>query len=248
VAFDDLALDALFTDEPARRPRLPAVGRVVSWFGAQDATFRRRLGGLVPDTVVVPSVQAGRPVWEHLLATVGAPATGEWCAPLTAPEAMRALGRAARLAAGGEGPPPWLVVHPGAGGPAKRWPAEAFARVVTTLASRARCNVLVHVGPADAEAGAALRRHLGDGVVWLVEPALPALAGVLAGAALFLGNDSGVSHLAAALGVPSVVLFDPRHLDWRPWWAGTGVRTVTMSQMVAAEVDAVLADLERRLR
>ena len=247
VAFDALGLDALFGEDGARAPRLPAAARVVSWFGARDPVFRRRLASLVRDLVIAPSVEAGRPVWEHLLATIGAPA-GEWCAPIEVLAPMRALGVAARVAAGGHGPPPWLVVHPGAGSPAKRWPAEAFARVVTTLAARARLNVCVHVGPADAEAAAALRNHLGEGVAWLTEPTLEALAGVLADAALFVGNDSGVSHLAAALGVPSLVLFDPRHLDWRPWWSGAGIRTVTLSATLPAEVDAVIVELERKVR
>jgi len=246
IAFDDLGLDALFADDP-RVPRLPKGARVVSWFGARDPTYRRRLTALAPGAVIAPSVAAGTPVWRHLLGTVAAPA-GEWCTPIPAPPTLRALGEQARLAAGGHGPPPWLIVHPGAGSPAKCWPAEAFARVVTTLAARARMNVCVHVGPADAVAGAALRRHLGDGVVWLREPELPALAGVLAGAALFLGNDSGVSHLAAALGVPSSVLFDARHVDWRPWWVGAGVLSVRLTQMVTSDVDAVITDLEQRLR
>jgi len=246
VAFDALGLDALFTGDASRAPRLPSGARVVSWFGAREPVFKQRLLALAPDAVIAPSVEPGRPVWEHLLATIGAP-PGEWCAPIQAPGAVRGLGEQTRLAAGGHGPPPWLVVHPGAGGAAKRWPAEAFARIVTTLAARARMNVCVHVGPADAEAGAALRRHVGDGVVWLREPPLPALAGVLAGAALYVGNDSGVSHLAAALGVPSLALFDARHLDWRPWWRGAGVLTVTLTEVVAREVDAVIAELERRL-
>ena len=57
-----------------------------------------------------------------------------------------------------------------------------------------------------------------------------------------------IRHLAAALGVPSLVLFDARHLDWRPWWPGAGVRTVTLTAMVDEEVADVIADLEARLR
>jgi heptosyltransferase III len=196
---------------------------------------------------VAPSVGAGRPVWEHLLATVGAP-PGDWRAPLPASAALRALGAEALAAARMELPHPWLLVHPGAGGPAKCWPAAAFARVITTAAARARMNVIVHQGPADAAAAAALRRHLGAGVVWLVEPSLPALAGALAHAQLYLGNDSGVSHLAATLGVPSVVLFDPRHLAWTPWWIGAHVRTVTLAAAVEAEVEAVIGELLGLLR
>jgi ADP-heptose:LPS heptosyltransferase len=247
VALDALGLDALFTPGPDRRPRLPETSRLVCWLGARDPGFVQRLTDLVPGAVVAPSAVAGRPVWAHLLDTVGAP-PGDWRAAIAASPAVRAQGAEALAAARMELPPPSLVVHPGAGGPAKCWPAEAFARVVTTAAARARMNVIVHQGPADAAAGAALRRHLGAGVVWLVEPALPALAGVLAHAHAFLGNDSGVSHLAAALGVPSVVLFDARHLAWRPWWTGARARTVTLAATVDAEVDAVIEDLLGLLR
>ena len=144
-------------------------------------------------------------------------------------------------------PRPWLFVHPGAGSVAKQWPAEAFARAITTVAARARLNVLVHQGPADAAAVAALRQHLGDGALALVNPSLPALAGAIAHADLFLGNDSGVSHLAAALGVPAIVLFDVRLLDWRPWWPGARVRTVTLTQAVPEDVAAVVEELQRAL-
>jgi hypothetical protein len=219
----------------------------VSWFGARDPEFARRLAARAPGAIIAPSVQPGQSVWRHLLATLGAP-DGDWCGPIAASSALRALGEHARAAAGGHGPPPWLVVHPGAGSAAKCWPAEGFARVITTLAARARMNVCVHVGPADTAAATALRARVGDGVAWLREPALPALAGVLAASALYLGNDSGVSHLAAALGVPGVTLFDERHLDWRPWWAGAGVLPVTLTRVVEREVDAILGDLERRLR
>lgn len=247
VAFESLGLDTLFVDDAARAPRLPRPRRLVCWFGARDPIFVRRLVEVVPGAVVAPSVGNGGLVWEHLLATVSVTA-GEWCAPLVAPAAVRAAGASALAAAGADAPPPWLFVQPGAGGAAKCWPPEAFARTVATLAARKRMNVVVHQGPADAGAAAALRRHLGAGVVWLVEPALPALAGALAHASLYVGNDSGVSHLAAALGVPSLILFDARHQAWAPWWAGARTRTVTLTAALEPEVEAVTADLLEVLR
>jgi ADP-heptose:LPS heptosyltransferase len=247
VAFDALGLDALFVDDAALRPRLPPLARLVCWFGARDPVFVRRLTALVPGAAVAPSTGEGLPVWRHLLQTVGA-GPGEWCAPLAVPAAVRELGAAALAAAGAAAPPPWLFVHPGAGSAAKCWPAEAFARAVVTLAARARTNVVVHQGPADAAAAAALRRHLGDGVVWLVDPSLPALAGALAHAHAYLGNDSGVSHLAAALGVPALVLFDRRNLPWQPWWSGARVRTVTLTAVVAADLEGVVGELTGMLR
>jgi ADP-heptose:LPS heptosyltransferase len=247
VAFDTLGLDALFVDDPARSPRLPDLRRLVCWFGARDPVFLRRLTALVPDAVVAPSTPEGGLVWEHLLGTIGAP-SGEWCAPAAVPDRPWAEGARALAAAGCEGPRPWLVVHPGAGSAAKCWPAEAFARTITTVASRARVNVAVHAGPADHEATTALRRQIGAGVAWLVEPSLSTLAGALAHATIFLGNDSGVSHLAAALGVPSLALFDARHRAWRPWWPGARTRTVTLTDTVPEEVAGVVAELELMLR
>lgn len=247
LPFDTLGLDALFVDGTSRRPQLPAAGRVVCWFGARDPGFVRRLRALAPEAVVASATGDGRPVWSHLLATVVAP-PGDWRRPIAVPEAVRALGAETLVGAGAVGPPPWLVVHPGAGSPAKCWPAAAFARVVTTVAARARMNVLVHQGPADAAAAGDLRRHLGAGAVWLAEPALLALAGALAGAQAYLGNDSGVSHLAAALGVPALVLFGERHLAWRPWSAAARVQTVTLTEIVAAEVEAVADRLLGLLR
>jgi ADP-heptose:LPS heptosyltransferase len=104
-------------------------------------------------------------------------------------------------------------------------------------------NAYVHQGPADEAAAEALRRHIGRGVAWLVDPSLAALAGALARATVFVGNDSGVSHLAAALGIPSVILFDAGNLAWRPWATQAMVRTVSLARVDDAEVEAVVADV-----
>jgi heptosyltransferase III len=246
VDFDSLGLDALFVDEAASQPRLPDLSRLVCWFGARDAVFARRLKTLVPGAVLASSIGDGTAVWRHLLSTVAAP-DGAWCSALEIPEGLRADGVKALAEAGFDGPRPWLIVHPGAGSAAKCWPAEAFARVITILAARRRLNVIVHAGPADEAAAAALRRHLGAGVAWLMNPTLPTLAGVLAQATIYLGNDSGVSHLAAALGVPSLVLFDTRHLAWRSWASGARSRAVTLTDAVPDEIAAVVAQLEAML-
>jgi len=162
-------------------------------------------------------------------------------------EPVSALGAQTLAATGFDGPPPFLFVHPGAGSTAKCWPAEAFARTIATVAARSRMNTFVHEGPADGAAAGALRRHIGRGVAWIVEPSLPALAGALSRATVYLGNDSGVSHLAAALGIPSVILFAGANLPWRPWATNPSLWTVTMSQVVETEVEAVVADVRRLL-
>ncbi|HUK62720.1 MAG TPA: glycosyltransferase family 9 protein, partial [Dongiaceae bacterium] len=242
LPFEALGLDALFVADHHSVPRLPAVERMVCWFGAREPTFVRRLTEHVPGAVVAAWVREGECVWKHLLQTAGAPA-GEWCAPISASEGVRAEGARALAATGFDGPPPYLFVHPGAGSAAKCWPADAFARTIATVAARTRMNAFVHQGPADAIAAGRLRERIGDGVAWLVDPSLPALAGALTRATVFVGNDSGVSHLAAALGIPSIVLIDRRNLAWRPWAADASVRTVTLTETLEADVQAVIADV-----
>jgi ADP-heptose:LPS heptosyltransferase len=105
--------------------------------------------------------------------------------------------------------------------------------------------VLVHQGPADAEAAAGLRARLGEAAILLREPELPRLAGVLAAARAYLGGDSGVSHLAAAVGAPSVVLFPPAtRRRWAPW----SPTAVSLELTGAADdVERVIGALARAL-
>jgi len=256
VAFESLHLDALFGEEKIERGdaeplriflRPPAT--MVSWFGARDQDFVARLTALVPGAIVAPSSEAGRLVWQHLLATVSAPLeqADRWRTPVPVPARLTDEGRRAVLDAGWSGETPLVVVHPGAGGVSKRWPAEGFAAVLARLAARGGIMLAVHRGPADAEAVAALEARLRGPKIVLKEPSLPALAGLLGCATAYLGNDSGVSHLAAALGVPSVVLFTRDHLDWQPWAPDVAVLQVATSALDSADCDSVGAAMAARL-
>ncbi len=265
IAFESLHLDALFREEkielggaePLRiflrppsvqaGPAVPAA--IVSWFGSRDAGFVARLRALVPDAVVAPSSEAGRLVWQHLLATVRAPLdqADRWRTPVPVPARLTEEGRRALRDAGWNGTTPLVMVHPGAGGIGKRWPAEGFAAVLERLAAQGGGMLAVHQGPADAEAVAALEARLRGPKIVLKEPSLPALAGMLRCATAYLGNDSGVSHLAAALGVPSVVLFTADKLDWQPWAHHVEVLTVGTSGLDAADCERVTAAIIAQL-
>jgi hypothetical protein len=246
VPFEALGLDRLFGPEPRDPvPLLREATHVVSWFGAGDPDFVRRLSALVSDAVVVRSVGHGRPVWEHLLASVSAPTddTRRWRSPVALPDALVHEGRRLLVAAGWDGTRRLVVVHPGAGAVAKRWPAEGFAAVLDPLASGRGLVFAIHRGPADVAAVAALRARLTAPAITLDEPSLPCLAGVLACAAGYLGNDSGVSHLAAALGTPSVVLFRGDNLAWQSWEAQAHAQVVTTASLERADLDRVVAAL-----
>lgn len=245
VDLDALGLAALFAGGMPAPPAPVGAGRLVCWMGARDAGFVVRLRALVPGAIVAPA--AGAPadgdVWAHVLGTVGAP-PGDWRRALTVPARLREQGHDLLRRAGWDGRARLLVVHPGAGGVAKCWPAPGFAAIVEHGA-RAGLGVVVHEGPAPADAAAvAALRSAGATAIWLRQPALPALAGALAQAAVYVGNDSGVSHLAAAVGVPSVVLFTAATIRWRPWSSSARSVLVTTGSLVDADVSSVGSALD----
>jgi heptosyltransferase III len=241
VPFDTLGLDALFGDAPLAPDapltrHLAASTRIVCWFGARDPDFTRRLTALAPDAIVAPATTTTRTVWSHLVATVGG--SGD-CAPIVCAPALRADARGALLGAGWDGRAPIVVVHAGAGGVAKRWPARGFVDVV----QRTDATLVLHQGPADAEAVRDLVTHSRRPALRLTDPPLPMLAGVLSHARAYIGNDSGISHLAAAVGTPSVILFTEAARPWVPWSPTARCVTVTTSHVVDEEREAVTAAL-----
>ena len=253
VDFDALGLAALFEAEsdagleagwPARCAReLRDAGHLVAWFGSRDPSFVRRLTTLIPRAVVAPSVGSDREVvWRHLLGTVGASgADAALRAPVGVPPALADEARLALRSKGWDGQARLLVVHPGAGGPGKLWPTTGFAAVLARLAeTRPDLAIAIHRGPADSEAVAALSSRPGQRELRLDEPPLPLLAGVLALATAYVGNDSGISHLASAVGVPAVVLFGRERIAWRPWAEHLEPQVVSMPILDEADVARVL--------
>ena len=116
-----------------------------------------------------------------------------------------------------DGPGPWLVVAPGSGHPCKNWPLSHYYEVSRALAWEYKLKVVWLAGPGEEsmlpylEALAAAQGH-----VLLAQRPLARVARVLSRCRLFLGNDSGLTHLAAAVGSPEVLaLFGPT--DPRVW-------------------------------
>jgi ADP-heptose:LPS heptosyltransferase len=105
-------------------------------------------------------------------------------------------------------PQPYVAVHPGAGDPRRRWPAERFACVAAELTRRGY-GVLVLGSPPEAELVADVVRRTGGPAVRNTAGtlSLPALVGVLARSALMIGNDSGPRHLAQAVGTRTVSVY-----------------------------------------
>jgi lipopolysaccharide heptosyltransferase III len=239
LTLDALGVSALFAGNtpPASSP-LHGARRVLSFLGARDPAFVAALSAAAPRVDVAPSTPPDGPVWQHLVQTVDASAIPP-LEPVVVSPAMRAEGQALLAGAGWRLPAPLAIVHPGAGGEAKRWAAHKFARLVEAL-SRQGMTVAIHAGPADAAAVAAVGNATRVSCVTLHEPPLPALAGALASARLYVGNDSGVSHLAAAVGTPSVILFTDALAAWRPWSSAPAIVTIDPGHPDEADVDRVL--------
>jgi len=110
-------------------------------------------------------------------------------------------------------PAGFLAIHPGSGASRKNWPAQRFASLAQRLAP-GKPFLLVE-GPADADAAAPASRLRAAVSAPDLHPRV--LGAVLARAGLYLGNDSGVSHLAAAWGAPVLALFGPTDpAQWAP--------------------------------
>jgi ADP-heptose:LPS heptosyltransferase len=111
-----------------------------------------------------------------------------------------------------------VLIHPGAGSPRKRWPIERFKAVAAAVESGGG-RVEYVLGPADED----LSPHLAEAAVHRPADTL-SLRRLLIAAAACVGNDSGVSHLAAWLGVPCVAVFGPSDPErWRPIGASVAV-------------------------
>jgi heptosyltransferase-3 len=220
--------------EPLRE-RLRGVELAVVYSRSADLT--RGLGLIVPRVVChdpAPSGGVHASQWlARPLEALGLepPADLEPILPTPA-EAAAARELLARLPEG------FLAIHPGSGSPRKNWPAERFAAVLDSRA-RTRPWLLVE-GPADAAAAAPLARRAG--AVLARGLGVRALGAVLARAGLFIGHDSGVSHLAAAWGAPTLTLFGPTDPAlWAPVGPRVRVLPAPRGQMEALSVDEVLS-------
>ena len=223
LAFDSFGLDALFVPgSPSRAlvERLARYRRVISWFGARDSLYPRQLRAVVSDSIVAPALpepDSTRTVWQHLLATMGVTSRPD-VSPIDLPESWRDDARRTLDTLGVEPARPLLVVHPGAGGEWKLWPSAHLAAVVEAVTRRTGAQALIHQGPADAAAVERLLASVAVPATRLVEPTLPRLAGILSLGDAYLGGDSGISHLAAAVGTRAIILFPTRTLgQWTPW-------------------------------
>lgn len=147
--------------------------------------------------------------------------------------------RARLIADAGPDLPPYAVIHPFASAPEKTWPAERFIELTRRLHGLAPVFL---AGPDDDAS------PFESFPVWKNEP-LARVKNLLSGASLFVGNDSGPAHIAAAFGVPVVAIFgasDPA--TWAPWRTESQVlRAPSICDITAEAVAAAIDHLKVRV-
>jgi heptosyltransferase-2 len=105
---------------------------------------------------------------------------------------------------------PYVAISPQAVAESRRWGTDNYGMLANQLAKDVGCKVFLLGTGADAEAGEAVRHHASSSMINLCgQTDLMAAAAILSFARLFVGNDSGLAHLAAAVGCPVVVLSGP---------------------------------------
>jgi ADP-heptose:LPS heptosyltransferase len=213
----------LFVADPGEEALpLPAGQCVVAFLGDPDGRIRNNLVTRFPGTRVFvfpflpprdEPVHVARYIAERLKSAG---------IPLDPSRAMdRAVSSALIGAAEFEGQRHRLVLHPGSGDPKKNHPPDLWLEILARLQREEPFQDLqpvVLLGPAEEEILSEFqdRREL-DSVEVQFCPGMSALTQILHEAALYMGHDSGITHLAAMMGAPTLALFKETRMDqWRP--------------------------------
>ncbi len=141
-----------------------------------------------------------------------------------------------------------LIIAPGANWPGKVWPVARYAALVNGLEAAFE-RVIVVGSEADQAAGETLREASRlpltnlAGATGLLEA-----AACMAGARAFVGNDSGLGHMAAALDVPTVTVFGPgQPARYRPWGRRAELVLAPDGDLAALEAQAVIEAVRGQL-
>lgn len=111
----------------------------------------------------------------------------------------------------------WLMLHPGATAPSRRYPAQHWSAAAHMLAKHLRCPLIFTGSEQEAALIEEIREDLSDTCSLAGELSLGQFAALIAQAPLLISNNTGPAHIAAALGTPIVDLYaltNPQHTPW----------------------------------
>ncbi len=109
------------------------------------------------------------------------------------------------------------LLHPAAAFESKQWATENFARIAEFLYEKGLQTVAVS-SPKESVVLENLKQNSGAPVLTFDDLTLPEITALASRAKIFVGNDSGIAHIAAAVETPTVVIFGSSNVNhWRPW-------------------------------
>lgn len=225
---DDVSASAGFREDvAAARGRFDAAVLLPNSLGSALAVYAAGVperwgyatagrGRLLTRRAQVPAGVRGRSqvyYYRAMLGEIGLQVSAAPDVSIRCPEEWGARGSA--LLDGSGAGDAWIGLSPGATyGSAKRWLPERYAAVGALLGRRTGARIAILGSAAERPLGEAIAAGMRSGALVLCgETGLPDLVGVISRLRLFVTNDSGPMHLAAALGVPVVAVFGPT--DWR---------------------------------
>ncbi len=139
---------------------------------------------------------------------------------------------------------PLIVLHPGSGSPYKCAPSRVLATLASGLMAEPGRRLCVVGGPADHESVRQLEAELSSiEITFLQEMDLLTMSRFIRQANLFIGHDSGLSHLAAGFGVPSLLFFGPTDPTQ---WAPQGAHVTVMRNVCQCEGDEAIKQCSDR--
>lgn len=212
IDIDRSGFDSLLSEPSDRiRETLSAYGRVVVFMTDDDGMIEKNMTQCGVDEVRcfpgLPSATWDQHASAYYLDCVGAEAKA---VPF-------------RLDIEAQGQTHDVLIHPGSGGARKNWALDCFLELAKRLESRGRRLAWI-TGPAEQE-NPEMAALFATGREIVETPTLVSLAECLAGARQYIGNDSGVTHLAASVGCPVVAIFGVTDSTvWKP--LGERVRVV----------------------
>ena len=252
ITFDSLLLAPLFSPGSAipgeLREKLGSLRIAILWLPRRASlTVAESLRQIGAEQIIsADPLPSGMHAAVHMaaaLAPLGIASQPEAAPVLTVPES--AYDEAAWQRLGIEPGARVVALHTGSGGAGKRWPVERFVEIAGRLAASPNTRVLLMRGPAEEGLGEIDSPQ--PGVIIVDSPSLPALATILLHCALYIGNDSGITHLAAALGRPTIALFGPTDpAVWGPRGAHVRIVRSADSHMHNLSADRVWQEISRQ--
>lgn len=239
--YQGLQWSELFSSKGIQHPdtlaMLEQATLVICWLRDPDGIVERNLSNAGPGQVIVapgrPTANDRTHIVQYLAQTIGLQAS-EANFVLRLPNVLQDMRQTNSLA-----------IHPGSGGAQKCWPAPRFVAVIRHFLGKGR-RVLLLSGPADRERMQAILDALPERPEHLKimqDAPLLDVAYALLQCRCYLGNDSGITHLAAMLGLPTLALFgasDPA--VWYP--VGRAVKVIAAPGLEEISIYTVIETME----